>query len=81
MRFVLHHPVDPQAVGDVVEDRFGKRIRFLEHHADAAAQLDDVDVGAVDIAAADCDRPFDARPRHDVVHPVQRTEERALPAA
>ena len=41
---LVAHPADAQAVGDVVEDRLRERIRFLEHHADAAAQLDDVDV-------------------------------------
>ena len=73
--------VDAQAVGDVLEDRFGKRVGFLEHHADAPPQLHDVAAGAVDVAAVDEDLAFDARPGNDVVHPVQRAQERALPAA
>ena len=48
---------------------------------DAPAQIDDVDIGAVDVAAADADPPFDPRPGNDVVHPVQRAQERALAAA
>ena len=38
------HAVDPQAVGDVLEDRLRERVRLLEHHPDPAPQLDDVDV-------------------------------------
>ena len=36
-------PCDAQAVGDVLVDRLRERVRLLEHHADALAQLDDVD--------------------------------------
>ena len=31
--------VDARAVGDVVVDRLRERVRLLEHHADAGAQL------------------------------------------
>jgi hypothetical protein len=48
---LLHHVadvaldlVDPDAVGDVVEDGLRERVRLLEHHADPAAHLDGVDV-------------------------------------
>ena len=34
--------VQAEAVGDVLEDRLRKRVRLLEHHADAAAQRHDV---------------------------------------
>ena len=36
-------PVEAQAVGDVFVDRLRERVRLLEDHADALAQLDDVD--------------------------------------
>ena len=66
-------PLMPQAVGDVVEDRLRKRVRLLEDHADAAPQLHDVDVAAVDVAAVDADRALDPRAGNDVVHPVERS--------
>ncbi len=42
---------DAGAVGDVVVDRLRERVGLLEHHADAAADLDRVDVGAVEVVA------------------------------
>ena len=74
-------PVDPQAVGDVVEDRFREGVRLLEDHADAAPKIDDVDRRRVDVAAVDGDRALDPRAGHDVVHPVERAEEGRLAAA
>ena len=41
----------------------------------------DVAPGAIDVAAVDQHLAFDARARDDVVHPVQRAQERALAAA
>ena len=38
------HALQAQAVGDVFVDGFGKRIGFLEHHADALAQFDHIHV-------------------------------------
>ena len=74
------HAVDAQAVGDVLEDRLRERIRLLEHHADAAPQVDDVDGRGVDVLAVDMDGAFDPCAWHDVVHPVQRPQERRLAA-
>ena len=42
---VLGEPVDPQPVGDVLEDRFRERVGLLEHHADPASQRDHVGAG------------------------------------
>ena len=36
-------PLQPQAVGDVLEDRLRKRIRLLKHHADPHPHLDRID--------------------------------------
>jgi len=74
-------PVDPQAVGDVVENRFRKRVRALEDHPDAAAQIDHVHRRGVDVLAVDGDGTLDARAGHDVVHPVQRAQERRFATA
>ncbi len=37
---------NPEAVGDVVVDALGEGVRVLEHHADAAAERDRVDVAS-----------------------------------
>jgi hypothetical protein len=76
-----HHAIDPQAVRDVVEDRFRKRVGFLKDHADPAPQIDDVDRGCVDVLTIDKHGAFDARARNDVVHPVERSQEGRFPAA
>ena len=60
---------------------FGKRVRLLEHHADPAPEPDDVAARGVDVVAVDEDLALDAGARDDVVHPVQRPQERALAAA
>ena len=40
-------PYDPLPERDVVVDRLRKRVRFLEHHADPAANFDRVDLRRV----------------------------------
>ena len=47
---------DAQTVGDVVVNRFRKRIRFLKNHPDAPAEIDHVHPRRVDIDAFDADR-------------------------
>ena len=41
--------VDARAVGDILVDRLRERIRLLEHHADARAQLHHVERRVVDV--------------------------------
>jgi hypothetical protein len=74
-------PVQADAVGDVLEDRLRERVRLLEHHADFAAQQHRIDARAVDVPPVHDRGADDARARDDVVHPVQRPQERALAAA
>jgi hypothetical protein len=75
------HPVDAQAVRHVLENRFRKRVRLLKHHADAPPQIHHVDRRVVDVTAVDAHRSLDPRARDDVVHPVERAQERRLAAA
>src|SRR4029079_5678043 len=42
LRLRLPQAVDARTVGDIFENRLRERVRLLEHHADAGAQLDDV---------------------------------------
>src|SRR6476469_3837983 len=73
--------MDTGPVGDVLENRLGERIGFLEHHTDAGAKLDDVHVGAGNVLVVKLDPARHARRRDCVVHPVEAAEEGRFPAA
>src|SRR5690625_4385055 len=81
LRTAFCQAVDTGAVGDVVEDRFGKRVGLLEHHADLGAQQHDVQRRVVDVVAVEGDGAFDAGPFHRVVHAVEGAQEGRLAAA
>src|SRR4029453_11390342 len=66
---------------DVLENRLGEGIGFLEHHTHPLAQVGDVHAEVVDVGAADPDIAQDADAVHEVVHPVDAPEEGGLPAA
>ena len=68
-----------QPVGDVVEDAHRERVRLLEEHADAAAQLGHVE--AVDVVAVEQDRAAAHRGRGQVDEPVEGAQQRRLAAA
>jgi hypothetical protein len=72
-----------QAVGDVLENRFGKRVRLLEHHADAHAHFDRIHARTdqVQIVRMQRDAAFIARIRLQIVHAVEAAQERALAAS
>ena len=71
----------PGAVGDVVVDAHGEGIRLLENHADLPPQLVDVDLRGEDILPIVLDLALDAHARHEIVHAVERLEERRFAAA
>ena len=72
--------VGPRTEGDVVVDAHRERVGLLEDHADAPAQVCGghraVDVMAVEFDAASYRAALD-----EVVHPVERLEQRRLAAA
>jgi hypothetical protein len=81
-RALLVLALDAETVGDVLVDGFGERVRLLEDHADALAQLDDVHARVVDVDPVDPDLAGgDARAVDQVVHAVEAAQERALAAA
>ena len=69
------------AVGDVVEHGLRKGIRLLEDHADAPAQRDHVHARAVDVLAVEEQLARRAAAGDQVVHAVDRPQQRALAAA
>jgi hypothetical protein len=84
VEFVLvAHAAHAQAVGDVLVDRLGEGVRLLEHHADAHAHFDRIDVGRQQIGVV--------RVKHDaaagvavariqVVHAIEAAQQRRLAA-
>ena len=73
--------VQARTIGNIVVDRFGERVRFLENHADAAAQGDDIDARIVDLLAAKEQGAAGLAAGNQVVHPVDRPQQRAFAAA
>src|SRR5262249_31451062 len=55
-----------------------KRVRLLEHHADAPPHLDGIDTRAVNVLPLLQHRADDARAGNHLVHAVQATDERRL---
>ena len=78
--FRFREAMDARAIGDVLVDRLRKRVRLLEHHADAGAQLHHVESGIIDVLSVDLDSAGHARDRDGVVHPVDAAQERRLAA-
>ena len=78
---VVLHPEHAQAPGDVVVDRLGERVRLLEDHPDPPPHLHRIDLGRVQVDAVVEHLSLDLGAWNQVVHPVQRADERALSAA
>ena len=79
----LHTALDAvraRTIGDVIINRHRERIRLLEYHADTAAQQIDVTV-LVDILTIEHDVARDTAVFHQIVHAVERTQQRRLAAA
>ena len=70
--------VQTQAKRDVVVDTGGKRVRLLEDHADKTPNGDRIYGSMIDIFTAEAHMAFESKAAHEVVHPVQATEHRAL---
>ena len=68
------------AIGDVVVDAHGERVRFLEHHAHPLPQQVHVHI-AVDVLAVQTNVTSDLAALHQIVHPVQGLQQRRLAAA
>ena len=80
---LVHRARQPEHLrgeGDVVVDRLRERVRLLEDHPDPAAHLDGIGLRPVEVLAVVEDLAADLDVRHEVVHPVQAADERALAA-
>src|SRR5215469_11644767 len=74
------HSVDARAVSDVVVDRLGEGIGLLEHHADARAQLRDIEPVAEYVTAVEIDAAGNASPGDGVVHAIETAQKGRLAA-
>ncbi len=63
-------------VGDIVVDRFGKRIGFLKHHPDTPAQSRHVYRFIINIPAVQLNLPLNPDAVHQIVHAVYTTQQR-----
>src|ERR1017187_4250999 len=74
--------VQSQADRDVVGDGHGReRIRFLEHHADAAADDDRLNTGRVNVVTEQANLAGHPRFGHEFMHPVERAQKSGFAAA
>ena len=73
------HPMAAGAEGDVVVDAHWKRVGLLEHHTHATAQVGGIQ-GAVGVGAIEEHRAFHAATFHQIVHAVQRLQQRGFAA-
>ena len=72
---VLAPALDARTERDVVVDRLRERVRLLEHHADAAAHFDRVDLGRVQVVAVI--RGSSRAPRRPATRSFMRLNERS----
>ena len=75
------HAVGAGPVGHIVVNAHGERIGLLEHHAHLPPQLVDIHIRREDVLSVVAHRTLDAHAGHQIVHPIQRLEERGLAAA
>src|SRR5262249_39766093 len=73
--------VDAQRVRHVVEDRHGEGVGLLEHHADAAAEVDHVHTADVDVGAVEEELALDPYAVDQIVETVHTAQQRALATA
>src|SRR5690554_6898145 len=71
--------VDFRSPENILPDRFGEGIGFLENHPHVATKRDGI--GFVNVRITDENSPFDSRSGDEVVHPVDATEKCALPTS
>jgi hypothetical protein len=77
----MRQAIVPQAIGGVVEDRLWEWIGALEHHPDTPAQRHHVHVGVIDILSVQAHRALNPDVRYQVVHPVDRAQQRRFATA
>src|SRR5919107_1389611 len=80
MARAMHSRCCWRPVSYVLIDALGERVRLLEHHADARAQLHHVDLIGIDVLTVHLDPPQNPSARDRIVHSVEAPQERRLAA-
>ena len=70
-----------RAIGNVVIDAHGKGIRLLKHHAHTLAQKIHVHLRRIDFLPVQRNGASDLAAGHEIIHAVQRLQQRAFAAA
>lgn len=73
--------VDAEGVDHILEDGHRKGVRLLEHHTQAFAQVDDIDMSVVNRAPVEQHVALDAYAVDQIVEPVDGSKEGAFAAA
>src|SRR5579864_7192669 len=72
---------NPAGIYNVLENRHGEGIGFLEDHAQSLSQADDIDSAAVDVVAVEHDSSLGMDVVDQVVHAVDASEQSRFSAA
>ena len=67
------HAGNTQAIDDIFVNRFGKGIVFLKHHAHPPAQLNDINIGGVNVLTIQLDRTDNMDALNEIIHAVEAT--------
>jgi hypothetical protein len=71
-KLLIADSVQPEANDDIFTYRHRrKRIRFLENHADPAANDGRIDAAGIKIVTLEEDLPFDTRLWHEIMHAIE----------
>ncbi len=76
--FLVGQAMNTRAIGHVVVDRLGKRVRLLEHHADPGAQLHHIQFRIIEILAFQMQVALHPADIDGVVHAVQTAQKGGL---
>src|SRR5271168_5157705 len=73
--------VQTQSEGNVPEDAHREGIGLLKYHPDMPAHGDRIDLGVINVLAAEDNVSSEAKPAHQIVHAIEAAQDRALAAS
>src|SRR5271168_3854238 len=82
--FIAHRTlvaIEAQAKRDVAIDTHCEGIRLLENHPDVTPHRNRIDAGFVDVLAAKDHVSAEMETAHQIVHPIEASQRRALAAS
>jgi hypothetical protein len=70
----FEHSEHARPESNIIIDALRKWVGSLKDHTDALAQVGHIDIRRINVLAVEEHLSFGARPRHHIVHPVERTQ-------